>query len=33
MTSRGTPSPATKMRAPPSITDWMPASTWPGQGA
>ena len=31
MTSRGTPRPATKMRAPPSITDGMPASTWPGR--
>ena len=30
MTSRGTPRPATKMRAPPSMTDGMPASTWPG---
>ena len=30
MTSRGTPRPATKIRAPPSITAWMPASTWPG---
>ena len=31
MTSRGTPRPATKIRAPPSMTDWMPASTWPGR--
>ena len=30
MTSRGTPRPATKMRAPPSMTLWMPRSTWPG---
>ena len=28
--SRGTPSPATKIRAPPSITARMPSSTWPG---
>ena len=30
MTSRGTPRPATKMRAPPSATACTPASTWPG---
>jgi hypothetical protein len=29
-TSRGTPRPATKMLAPPSMTLWMPRSTWPG---
>ena len=30
-TSRGTPRPATKTRAPPSMTAWTPASTWPGR--
>ena len=28
--SRGTPRPATKIRAPPSMTSWMPRSTCPG---